>query len=124
MNINVINALVLAYIGDAVYELKVRKYLIDMKLGSVNNLQNKSVDYVSANSQAKILDRLLDMKIFTNEELNTINRAKNHKSVSKPKSASAISYKKATALEALFGMLYLTNRNDRIDEIFRIIVGD
>ena len=42
MNINEINALVLAYIGDAVYELKVRKYLIDMKLGSVNNLQNNN----------------------------------------------------------------------------------
>ena len=107
MNVNEINAAVLAYIGDAVYEQKVREYLIYKKINKVNELQKEAVKYVSANSQAQILDKLLLRQILTEEELYTISRSKNYKPASKPKHASVVTYKKATALEALFGMLYI-----------------
>lgn len=124
MNVNEINAAVLAYIGDAVYEQKVREYLIHKKINKVNELQKEAVKYVSANSQAQILDKLLLRQILTEEELYTISRSKNYKPASKPKHASIIAYKKATALEALFGMLYLKKENERIDYIFNEIIGD
>lgn len=124
MNVNEINAAVLAYIGDAVYEQKVREYLIYKKINKVNELQKEAVKYVSANCQAQILDKLLLRQILTEEELYTISRSKNYKPASKPKHASIVTYKKATALEALFGMLYLKKENKRIDYIFNEIIGD
>ena len=124
MNVNEINSAVLAYIGDAVYEQKVREYLISRKIANVNDLQKEAVNYVSCSSQAKILDMLLLQQIFTEEELYTINRARNYKPKSKPKHADIVIYKKATALEALFGMLFLNKDIKRIDFIFKKIIGD
>lgn len=124
MNINEVNAGVLAYLGDAVYEVKVRNYLIEKKYGNVNMLDKESIKYVSANNQAIILDNLISKKIFTDEELYTINRARNYKTNSKPKNTPIKIYKKATALEALFGMLYLKKDYERINYIMKEILGD
>lgn len=124
MNINEVNAGVLAYLGDAVYEVKVRNYLIEKKYGNVNMLDKEAIKYVSANNQAIILDNLISKKIFTDEELYTINRARNYKTNSKPKNTPIKIYKKATALEALFGMLYLKKDYERINYIMKEILGD
>lgn len=124
MNINEVNAGVLAYLGDAVYEVKVRNYLIEKKYGNVNMLDKEAIKYVSANNQAIILDNLISKKIFTDEELYTINRARNYKTNSKPKNTPIKIYKKATALEALFGMLYLKKDYERISYIMKEILGD
>lgn len=123
MNVNEINAGVLAYIGDAIYEVEIRNYLIKNKINNVNKLQKEAVNYVSAASQADILDKLLSKNILTEKEFYTIGRARNYKPNSKPKYASIKTYKKATALEALFGMLYLENNQDRIKEIMKEILG-
>lgn len=123
MNINEVNAGVLAYIGDAVYEVEIRKYLISKKINNVNNLQKEAVNYVSANAQANFLDDLLSKNILTEEELYTVGRARNYKPNSKPKHADIKTYKKATALEALFGMLYMQENKTRIDEIMKEIIG-
>ena len=124
MNINEINAGVLAYLGDSVYELEIRNFLLTKKLGKAYDLQQESLNYVSAKNQAIFLDRLLENYSLTEEELYTISRARNYKTNSKPKNTDIKIYKKATALEALFGMLYIKKDNKRIDEIIKYIVGE
>ena len=123
MNINEINAGSLAYVGDAIYELIIRKYLISIKLNNVNKLQNEAIKYVSAKAQAKFLDKIIDANILTKEELSTVSRARNYKPNSKPKNTDIKTYKKATALEALFGMLYLSNNKDRLEIITKESLG-
>lgn len=123
MNINEINSGVLAYVGDAVYELAVRNYLISTKINKASELQKEAINYVSAPAQAKILEKLLGMNILSQKELSIIGRARNYKPNSKPKHSDIKTYKKATALEALFGMLYLEGNNERINEIMKEILG-
>lgn len=122
MNINEINSGVLAYIGDAVYELEIRNYLVLGKINKVDKLQKKAIDYVSAPAQAKILENLLNSNVLSEEELEVVKRARNYKPNSKPKHSDIKTYKKATALEALFGMLYIQNKQDRIKEIMKVIL--
>ena len=124
MNIDEITPSVLAYIGDAVYEELVRDFIIKNYRKTVNEYQVLAKSYVSAKNQAVILDKLLSKNILTEEELYTVSRAKNYKPKSKPRYVSIVTYKKATALEALFGMLYLQKNNERIDMIFKIIIGE
>ena len=122
MNVLEINVLVLAYLGDTVYENYVRKYLISKKIGNVNDLQTASINYVSAVNQAKFLQKLMDDNFFSEEEINIIKRARNYKSNSHPKNCDIVTYKHATALEALIGYLELTNNKERIDEIMSNIL--
>lgn len=122
MNLNEINSLVLAYVGDSYYDLLVRKYLISLKINKVNDLQKESLKYVSAKSQADILKKLLEKNIFSDLELDVIKRARNCKTHSKPKNCDIITYKHATALEAVIGYLYLNEETDRIEEIFKEVI--
>ena len=124
MNVLEINVLVLAYIGDCVYENYVRHYLVNRKIGNVNDLQTESINYVSARAQAKFLEEMLDNNFFTEEEISVIKRARNYKSNSHPKNTDIVTYKHATGLEALIGYLDLLGRKDRIDEIMRNILGE
>jgi ribonuclease-3 family protein len=123
MDVLEINVLVLAYLGDTIYEDYIRKYLIYQKIGNVNTLQTASINYVSAKAQAKFLLDLIDKDFFTEEELSVIKRARNYKSNSHPKNCDIITYKYATGLEALIGYLELSNERDRIDEIMDKILG-
>lgn len=124
MDTKSLNVGILAYIGDSVYEVMVRNYLINNNLSKASLLQKQSINYVSANSQAKFLDNLLKRQIFLEEELYTIKRARNYTPNSKPRYTDIVTYKKATALEALFGELYLNKNYDRLELIFKKIVGD
>ncbi len=117
-----INSLTLAYLGDSIYESYIREYLIKTGLSHVKDLQEKSLEYVSAKSQAKILKDLLDKNSFTFEELEIIKRARNTKSKSHPKSCDIITYRNATSLETLFGYLKLENKIERIEEIIKQIL--
>jgi len=122
MNIKEINPLVLAYLGDSVYEVKIRKYLIEKNICKVNDLQNESKKYVSAVNQAKFLEILTEKDIFSGEEIDIIKRARNTKVNSHPKHTDILTYKHATALEALIGYLYMQNDYDRIAEILKYIL--
>ena len=122
MNVLEINVLVLAYLGDTIYEDYVRKYLIHKGIGNVNDLQTASVEYVSAKAQAKFLINLIDQDFFSDEEISVIKRARNYKSNSHPKNCDIVTYKYATGLEALIGYLELLNKKTRIDEIMDIIL--
>ncbi len=124
LNIFNINSLALAYLGDAVYELYIRKYLIGKNINKVNVLQKEAINYVSAKSQSNFLERMLKDNFFTEEEINIIKRARNHKSHGSPKSTDIITYKRSTGLEALIGYLDLKNDKERIEEIMNYIVGD
>ena len=116
------NSLVLAYIGDCIYELYVRKYLINQGIVKVNLLQKEAVKYVSANSQAEYLKEMIDNNYFTEEELRIIMNARNHKNNHKPRNCDIITYKYATGLEALIGYLYLNNQINRLEEIMNYIL--
>lgn len=116
------NNLVLTYLDDATYELYIREYLINSGLVNVNNLQNASLNYVSAKSQRRILENMENLNIFTESEQNIIKRGRNTAS-HKSKNVDIITYKKATGLECLIGYLYLNDKN-RFKEIMKYIVGE
>ena len=117
------NVLVLAYIGDAVYEIMVREYLVNQSFDKVNELQKKSIEYVSARKQFEFVKKLLDNNFFTLEEIDIIKRARNHKSHSN-KSTDIITYKNATSLEAIIGYHYLNKNLERVKEIMSFILGE
>lgn len=118
-----INPLVLAYLGDTIYENYVRRYLINLGLTNVKQLQEAAVEYVSARCQATYLKRLLDLDFFTDEEMDVLKRARNCKSKSHPKNCDILTYKHATALEAVIGYLDIVGRKNRIDAIIDMILG-
>ena len=123
MNLLEVNVLVLAYMGDTVYEDYIRKYLIEKGIGNVNDLQTESLKYVSAISQAKFLTEMIDKSLLSEKEMDIVKRARNYKTTSHPKSCDIITYKYATGLEALIGYLYLDNNIERINEIMNFILG-
>lgn len=122
MKIEQVNVLVLAYLGDTIYEDYIREYLINLGINNVNDLQKASVKYVSAKGQAQFLKKLIELDFLTIDELDVIKRARNHKNSSHPKSCDIITYKHATALEALIGYLKLQNKIERIQEIINKIL--
>lgn len=119
-----VNVLVLAYLGDTIYENYVRRYLIDKGIGNVNDLQSESIKYVSAKNQANYIKEMIDKKFFSEEELDIIKRARNYKTTSHPKNCDIVTYKYATGLEALIGYLELENNKERINSIMNYILGD
>ena len=116
------NNLVLAYLGDAVYELHIREYLINKGISKVKELQSEAIKYVSATSQRRILEELINREFLTEEELVIVNRGRNASSHSN-KTTDIITYKKATGLECLIGYLYKNNL-ERCNSILDYIVGE
>lgn len=121
MNVSKINVGVLAYLGDTIYENHVRRFLINQNISKVNDLQKAAVKYVSAINQSRFLINMLSNNFFSEEEINVIKRARNYKSKSHPKNCDIVTYKYATALEALIGYLSLLDKQDRIKEIMGYI---
>ncbi len=117
------NSLALAYLGDAVYELYIRKHLLEKGICKVNDLQKEAVKYVSAKAQSDFLEKMLNDNFLTDEEIVIVKRARNHKSHSS-KSTDIVTYKRSTGLEALIGYLEMKDNISRIDEIMKYIVGD
>lgn len=112
-----LNSLALAYIGDAVYELYVRDYLIQSGQVRPHQLHQEAVKFVSANAQSDIIHHWLDSAFLTDEEEAVVRRGRNAKSLSTPKNTSVQSYRYATAFEALIGYHHLLNNTDRLDEL-------
>ena len=119
-----INSLVLAYLGDTIYEDYIREYLINQGIRNVNELQQEAIKYVSAKAQAKFLKKLLDNDFLNDEEIKIIKRARNHKNNSHPKNCDIVTYKYATGFEALIGYLKLENKISRINEIINEILKE
>jgi len=124
MKIINMNVLTLAYIGDAIYEIYIRKFLVAKGIIKVQVLQKTAVNYVSARRQSYFLAKMMDNNFFTDEEVSLIMRARNNKGKSHPKNTDIITYKHATALEAVIGYLYLENNIARVDEIMNFIMEE
>ena len=121
MNIGSMNVITLAYLGDSVYEVYIREYLINKGIVYVDDLQREAIKYVSAKSQAKILDYLVNNNYLSEEEVSIVKRGRNYKRDSHPKNTDIITYKKSTGFECLVGYLYLSKNINRLDEIMNII---
>lgn len=118
-----INALSLAYIGDAVFEVLVREHLLmDNLVLSAHKLHVKAIAYVKAQSQSLFL-RLIEEKL-TEDEMQIYRKGRNAKSPTMPKSASVTDYRTATGFEALIGYLYITGQEDRIKMIISSIFAE
>lgn len=122
MNYNTLNVLSLAYIGDAIYEVYIRKHLIQKGIVKVEQLQKEAVNYASAKNQAYFLKNMIDNNVFTENEMQIIIRARNHKGNRHPKNTDIITYKHSTGLEAIIGYLYLNNNIERINYIMNYIL--
>ena len=107
-----LNPLVLAYIGDAVYELYIRRSLIAAHSVSAHELHLRSIRFASAVGQSQALERVLPL--LDEEETAIYRRGRNSKSATVPKHAEVRQYRRATGLESVFGFLYLTGRTERL----------
>ena len=116
LNPKEINTTALAYIGDAVYEIYVREYVLGQDLSGtdknfgahVDALHKRAIRYVRADGQAKAVKAMLNEGFLGDEEAALVRRARNHKTASKPKNADAMDYKYATAFETLIGFWHLS----------------
>lgn len=124
MNCDNYNVLTLAYLGDSIYEIYIRRFLILKGIQKVNILQKEAIRYVSAKGQAEYLTTWIKENELTDEELEIVYRARNHKGNRHPKNTDIITYKYATALEALIGWWYLEEKYDRLEEMIQKIVGE
>ena len=121
-NIGKISNLGLAHLGDAVYELMVRVWLCEHGKCTSGGLHRAAVSYVNAPRQARMAEKL--MPLLTEEEQAVYKRGRNTKVNSIPKIANPGEYHAATGLEALLGYLYLHGRQERINELFKIMMED
>ena len=118
--INSIPTLNLAFIGDGVYDLLVREYLIKNSSAHVGELNKLKVSMVNCKSQAEYVRLLVDE--LTDEEADIYKRGRNTKINSASKHSTLSDYHAATGLETLFGWLYLKGRSERINELFSLII--
>ena len=123
MDVNLINVITLAYLGDSVYEVYIRDYLINKGIAKVDELQREAVKYVSARGQAKILNYLIDNNFLSNIEIDIVKRGRNYKRDNHPKNTDIVTYKMSTGFETLIGYLYYTNNRERLNEIINFILG-
>ncbi len=115
--INLMSPLVWAYVGDAVYELYIRSYLVSTTKLNPHKLHIEAINYVKAGAQAKILEEL--MEELTDEEKEVVRRARNTENHHLPKNADVREYMYSTAFEGLIGYLYLTKQEERLEEILK-----
>ena len=115
-----IPALNLAYVGDTVYDLYVRAYLIHTHPETVHNLHLLSARMVCAQGQARAFFAL--EPLLTEEELAIYRRGRNAHSGTVPKNANVMDYRVATGLETLLGHLWVLGREERVDELMAVAV--
>ena len=120
--LNEVSTLALAHIGDCVYELLVRTYLLRRGEHTNRRVHEATLAYVSAPAQARAAEKILPR--LTEEERAVWKRGRNSYVNSVPKNASVADYHAATGLEALFGWLYLRGERGRAGELFHLIIAD
>lgn len=116
-----LNPLVLAFIGDAVYEIFVRTYLVnENREMSVHKLHVEAISFVKAHAQSEFMKKI--EADLTEDELTIFKRGRNAKSGTVPKNADVQEYRMATGFEALIGFLYITEQIERLNNILNRIV--
>ena len=117
------SSLGLAHLGDAVFELLVRSWVCTHGTARIKDLHKQTVRFVTAPAQAERAEKILP--VLTQEEMDVFRRARNAAPHSVPKAASRAQYQTATALEALFGWLWLQGQRERINALFeRMMEGE
>lgn len=116
------NVLSLAYVGDAVYSVYIREFLINKGICKVDKLQKESVNYVSAKAQARFIDEMINSNFLSDCELDIFHRARNHKGTRHPKNTDIITYKYSTGFEAVIGYLYMNHDINRLNEFINYIL--
>ena len=117
IDIRTYSPLTLAYIGDAIYDLVIRTIVVERGNSPANKLHKKTVSYVNAHVQARMIDVLENE--LTEEEKAVYHRGRNAKSYTVARNASVIEYRKATGWEALCGYLYLQGQQERMLYLIR-----
>lgn len=112
----------LAHLGDCVYELMVRSWLCLNGKATAKNLHKATVGFVAAPAQARLAEKIIPL--LTDEEAQVFNRGRNTAPNSVPKSANRGEYQTATALEALFGWLYLQGDTQRLNTLFEAMLEE
>ncbi len=107
-------SLALAYMGDVIYELYVREYLVKKGTQKLNTLHHAAIQFVSAKAQAKVIRHWLEQEKLTDDEQAIVRRGRNAKSGSIPKNTDVQTYRYSTAFEALLGYHYLAERQERL----------
>lgn len=116
------NVLYLAYIGDTIFDLFTRDYLIRKFISKdkINNLHNKNSNLVCAKTQARIVETLIDSNVLIDDEVDFYRHARNAHSHSKAKSSSIADYRKATGFEALLGLLFYKDEQRLIEILVEV----
>ena len=118
IDIRTYSPLVLAYIGDGIYELMVRTVLVGQGNRQASTLHKKASSYVKASTQSAMI--LAVQEELTEEEHQVYKRGRNAKTVTMAKHASMHDYRHATGFEALMGYLYLTNQSKRMIDLIKM----
>lgn len=122
MDANLLNGLSLAYIGDAIYEVYIREYILSLGYNNVNRLHKKACEFTSGVSQSKFIRYFLDNNILTEEEQSIYKRGRNSHNHSVRKNIDIQSYMEATGFEAVIGYLYINKNPERIKELINICI--
>lgn len=120
MDANLYNGLCLAYIGDAIYEIYVRSYVLSLGLTKVNELHKKVTGYTNAVAQASSIRLFIQNNVLSEEELDIFKRGRNSHVHTIRKHVDIATYLDATGFEALLGYLYLKKNTDRLEELIQI----
>lgn len=119
VNPDTLSGQTLAYLGDAVYEVIIRRHLVKGGIVKPQVLQREATHYVSAKAQAGLITKLQDDEKLSMEELAAFRRGRNAKSHTKAKNTSLKTYQLSTGFEAMIGYLDLLGKNDRVQELTR-----
>ncbi len=117
--VNLLNPVVLAYVGDAVFEIYIRQRLVAGSSRKPHELHRAATRYVSAAAQAKLLRRW--QPLLTEEEADIVRRGRNTKSGQPPRNADPADYRQATALECLVGYLYYNGAKERLEQLIGLV---
>lgn len=120
MEAHLINGVALAYIGDAYYELQIRKYLLSMGFTKVNELHKKAIQFTAGSVQALLLDTFLEKNILTETEISYYKKGRNASGPGR-KNIDMATYHKSTGFESMMGYLYLTDMA-RCDELIQLAI--
>ncbi|HEM5038000.1 TPA: Mini-ribonuclease 3 [Streptococcus suis] len=117
VDVNLINGIALAFEGDAVYSMYVRRHLIFKGLTKPNKLHGEANKYVSAKAQASLISALLEAQLLTEKEEEIYKRGRNTNSHTKAKNVDVVTYRMSTGFEAVLGYLHMTEQMERLEEL-------
>ena len=122
MQASMYNGLCLAYIGDSIFEIYIRKYILSLGVTKVKDLHKRVTEYTCGEAQASFMYYLINENILTENEISYYKRGRNSHVNSNRKNIDIKTYLDATGFEALIGYLYLDNQIERLEELIDIVI--